>query len=71
MNLVSEVLAEVADSKAEAEDNTVEKVDAAKEEDMMAVVDVEVDMEEAVGTTQLAGGADQIKEWCSAVMAHR
>ena len=42
-----------------------------KESDMIVVVDVEANMAEAVGIIQLSGGADQMQEWCSAMMAHR
>ena len=42
-----------------------------KESDMIVVVDVEANMAEAVGIIQLAGVADQMKEWCSEMMAHR
>ena len=65
MKLISEVVAEVVDSKAEAENATAYHADTIKEEDMMAVADMEAEMEEAVGIIKLAGRADQIQEWCS------
>ena len=48
MNLVTKTVAEVVNFKAEAEETMTEEADAIEEEDMMAVVDAESDMEEAV-----------------------
>ena len=61
MKLVYKVVAEVVNFKVEAEDNTADEADAAKEEDVMAIVDVEADMAEAEGMNQLAGRAYQMK----------
>ena len=69
--MVFEAVAEVVDSKAEAEDTTAEEVDEAEEEDMMVVVDMVANMVEAVGINQLAGGSDQMQERCSEMMTHR
>ena len=52
MKLVSEAVAEVVDSKAKSKDDTTEEAKADEEEYMMAVVDVEADMAEAVGIIQ-------------------
>ena len=71
MKLVSEAVTAVVYSKAEAGDTTAEEADADEEEDTMVAVDVEANMAEAVGIIQLAGVADQMKEWCSEMMAHR
>ena len=59
------------DSKAEAEDTAAEEADVTNYEYMMTVVDVEADMAEAVGIIWLSGGAYQMQEWCSEMMAHR
>ena len=61
MKLVYKVVSEVVNFKVEAEDTTAEEADAAKEEDVMAIVDVEADMAEAEGMNQLAGRAYQMK----------
>ena len=62
MKFFSKAVAEVVDSKAEAEDTTAEEADAAEEEDMMASVDMYSDMAEAVGIIHLAGGLYQMQE---------
>ena len=48
----------------------MEGADSDEEKNMIAVVDVEVDMAEVVGIIQLSGKADQMQEWCSAMMSH-
>ena len=63
-------MTEVVDYKAEAEDTTAEEADAAKEEDMMALVEMEANIAEEVGIIRLSGGADKMQEWCSAMMTH-
>ena len=49
----------------------MEGADSDEEKNMMAVVDVEVDMAEVVGIIQLSGKVDQMQEWCSSMMSHR
>ena len=61
MKLVSEAVEDVVNYNAEAQDTTLEELDAAEEEDMVVVVDVEADMAAVVGIIQLEGGANQIK----------
>ena len=61
MKLVSESVEDVVNYNAEAQDTTLEEMDAAEEEDMVVVVDVEADMAAVVGIIQLEGGANQIK----------
>ena len=70
MELIHEAVAEVANYKADAEDNTAEEVNTDEEEDMMVVVDAEADMADVVGMIQITGGADLMQEWYSAMMAH-
>ena len=53
MKLVSKALAEVVNSSSGAEDTIAENADTAKEEDMMAVVEVEADMSETVEKVSL------------------
>ena len=71
MKLVSEAVAEVVDSKAKSKDDTTEEAKADEEEYMMAVVEVETEMIEAAGIIHFSGKADQMQEWCSAMMAYR
>ena len=61
MKLVSKAVAEEVDSKAESKDNTAEEAKADKEKYMMAVVDVEADMAEAVGIIQFKAGQIRYK----------
>ena len=62
MKLVSEAVPEVVHFKVEAEYTMAEEADAAEEEDMMAVVDAEADMDEAVGIIKFTDGEDRMKE---------
>ena len=71
MKFVSEEVTEVVDYKAEEDDTMTEDADTAKEEYIMAVVDMEANMAEAVGIIQVTGGADQMQEWCLVIMAQR
>ena len=61
MELIHEAVAEVANYKADAEDNTAEEVNTDEEEDMMVVVDAEADMADVVGIIQITGGADRMQ----------
>ena len=61
MKLVTKAVAEVVNFKAEAEETMTEEADAIEEEDMMAVVDAEADMEEAVVIIQAIDGEYQMQ----------
>ena len=70
MRLVYEAVAEVVNFKSETEYTTTEEADAAEGEDIMAVVDAEAVMSEAVGIIQVTGREYQMPEWYSAMMEH-
>ena len=57
MKLVPKAVEEVVNFKAEVEDSTAEYAVAVEEKDMMAVVDAEAHMIEAVEIIQVTDGA--------------